>query len=1138
MAKVQTTQGTKTLTVDTAYDGLGRPYLVTGPYLGTSAAGAAIRASSYDDLGRLIAIAGQPITGTTVSAGTAAWTYADYNPAAPSVPASVTSYTFAVPLTYTLGFPPQTSDARQTTTFYDALGRSIQVRERMGGSASGSPSAGITQNLPNFRVAATIFDGAGRVRAELEPFYSASGAFRDYRTSPLDDVVTTGAGGLSTALHAQLHTYDGEGREVCSAYVYVPSGGAIPSPLASCQSNFSETSAYVRATAICYRAATEKLPALMGKKIFGPELTRAGAPNCSAAARGPEQFTDATETLYESRDIDGNGMQLAYDLMRNTTGIVRISSDGVSVVASSIFDMAGRLKHRTDPDIGTQDYAYFASGRPKRLTYSAHALGGGLSGNDYVDLTYDLGRPATRNSCKAGLSGTAVAWACAQDVFAYDAPYLGGAYANVAGQLAYVQNANTTIAYGYSPEGLLTNRDQWLTGLSGAFTSSFTPLLDAQHTSVSVSSAYSTTVAAQLSYDSFLRPVQLASGTSVLWAANAGGLGAYDAAGRIASAGTDNNSVQSNRMFAAYSGLQSSSQVRVAAVNQDLYRISAQTYVGERLASYRDELALTTYSYTYTDGGRLKSMKAIPDSASSPTTVLCVSFNRNKAFSPAASLGNLERIRTQQYIDVRSPQAPGADTYNYTGTDVSSSGSGPDAPASISTLAQTTSLLGYDYSGRIVSKNGGAEQLTYDALGRLTSVTRANEVGEVLTYDPMGQVVGRLSGGALTYYVGKAVTASTPAPLGCTAPGCTLDPGAMVNVDVHLVVGGRRVVSIQALQAGIGRALYYYRDRLGSVVATSTTGGVPGATYRYDAYGDLTTAQGDSGGSASELGFTGKLRLSKGLYLMGNRVYDAKLRQFLQPDIQNPMSYTYAGGDPVNFVDPTGRSPQRAREDSEAPVPGVETRLPGSGSGGNVVVFFEGTWQDIKDVAGKIGSAIEDVANAIADAATAAWDTVTSCFGLCGGSGAPPPHEDPHIRVVNDGAPSQQAGSWWFNMWDNWGGSSGGPTAGDNFARWIKDYAKSFEKCAYCDKNTPYEELHLDHVDPKANGGNAEFPNAAPACAACNWLKGAMRGPQLQMLMQWLRNMKGLMIVVPDAPDFERRALHPFPSCPRPPCET
>ncbi len=50
-------------------------------------------------------------------------------------------------------------------------------------------------------------------------------------------------------------------------------------------------------------------------------------------------------------------------------------------------------------------------------------------------------------------------------------------------------------------------------------------------------------------------------------------------------------------------------------------------------------------------------MKAIPDSASSPTTVLCVSFNRNKAFSPAASLGNLERIRTQQYIDVRSPLA-------------------------------------------------------------------------------------------------------------------------------------------------------------------------------------------------------------------------------------------------------------------------------------------------------------------------------------------------------------------------------------------------------------------------------------------------------------------------------------------------
>lgn len=42
---------------------------------------------------------------------------------------------------------------------------------------------------------------------------------------------------------------------------------------------------------------------------------------------------------------------------------------------------------------------------------------------------------------------------------------------------------------------------------------------------------------------------------------------------------------------------------------------------------------------------------------------------------------------------------------------------------------------------------------------------------------------------------------------------------------------------------------------------------------------------------------------------MGSRVYDPALRQFIQPDALDPMTYTYAGGDPVNHVDPSGLFP-------------------------------------------------------------------------------------------------------------------------------------------------------------------------------------------------------------------------------------
>jgi RHS repeat-associated protein len=69
------------------------------------------------------------------------------------------------------------------------------------------------------------------------------------------------------------------------------------------------------------------------------------------------------------------------------------------------------------------------------------------------------------------------------------------------------------------------------------------------------------------------------------------------------------------------------------------------------------------------------------------------------------------------------------------------------------------------------------------------------------------------------------------------------------------------------------------------------------------------TVQAESPDTSSELGFTGQPRLSAGLYVMGIRIYDAKLRQFLQPDLLNPTTYTYAGGDPINFVDPSGMVP-------------------------------------------------------------------------------------------------------------------------------------------------------------------------------------------------------------------------------------
>jgi RHS repeat-associated protein len=163
-------------------------------------------------------------------------------------------------------------------------------------------------------------------------------------------------------------------------------------------------------------------------------------------------------------------------------------------------------------------------------------------------------------------------------------------------------------------------------------------------------------------------------------------------------------------------------------------------------------------------------------------------------------------------------------------------------------------------------------------------------------------------GTRVTSYVGPLMTVTGNVVAGCVSGVCAMDP-TTISVDVHLMAGGRRVASVRSALGVILRTLYLHRDRLGSVIATTVGGTSTGATYRYGPYGAVTSASGDTGDSASELGYSGALRLSRGLLRMGARVYNPQLRVFIQPDPLDPQAYTYAGGDPINNVDPSGLAP-------------------------------------------------------------------------------------------------------------------------------------------------------------------------------------------------------------------------------------
>jgi RHS repeat-associated protein len=115
----------------------------------------------------------------------------------------------------------------------------------------------------------------------------------------------------------------------------------------------------------------------------------------------------------------------------------------------------------------------------------------------------------------------------------------------------------------------------------------------------------------------------------------------------------------------------------------------------------------------------------------------------------------------------------------------------------------------------------------------------------------------------------------------------------------------------------VKKRYYYLRDALGSVVAVTNDQGAVVRRHVYgDPYGeDVSDDVIVSGAPSNPYRFAGEyFDAETGLYKIGERYYDAALARWTQKD---PMmqafspreanGYAYAGGDPVNITDPTGR---------------------------------------------------------------------------------------------------------------------------------------------------------------------------------------------------------------------------------------
>jgi RHS repeat-associated protein len=216
----------------------------------------------------------------------------------------------------------------------------------------------------------------------------------------------------------------------------------------------------------------------------------------------------------------------------------------------------------------------------------------------------------------------------------------------------------------------------------------------------------------------------------------------------------------------------------------------------------------------------------------------------------------------------------------------------------------------YDAAGRMIqSPPRMITSIGYDRMsGRLAQLTFASGqpvTSVALTRGPGSVVATR----TLTYADNTTLkTLEVRAPDGGILAVETLDASGNPTKTLYLR-DPQKTFGVLPQAAG-DPELYQIRDRLGSLraVAAAGTGPSAGLRQRID-YGPFGQQILCAGTSPSAERFTGQpWDAVSGLSDYAARLYDPQLRNFLQPDAahETPNGYAYAGGDPVNFTDPSG----------------------------------------------------------------------------------------------------------------------------------------------------------------------------------------------------------------------------------------
>ena len=221
--------------------------------------------------------------------------------------------------------------------------------------------------------------------------------------------------------------------------------------------------------------------------------------------------------------------------------------------------------------------------------------------------------------------------------------------------------------------------------------------------------------------------------------------------------------------------------------------------------------------------------------------------------------------------------------------------------------ASSTTTYSYDSMDRLTEKATPKGSLTYTYDGENHLVSMGSTVA--LVYDGDGNRVSK----TVTTSSGSTTTTYLIDDLNPTGYPQVVDELVNGAVSVTYTYGFQRISEDRVVSGSIVPSWYMY-DGVGNVRGLTNSAGTQTDTYEYDAFGNSFTV---SGSTANEMMYRGEQYDSDlGLYYLRARNYNPTTGRFMSRDPEDGQpfvpktlhKYLYAGGDPVDAMDPTGRA--------------------------------------------------------------------------------------------------------------------------------------------------------------------------------------------------------------------------------------